>query len=84
MKIEVLGAGCAKCRALEEQAKQAIAALGVQAEVEHVTDFRRIAGYGILSTPALVIDGQVKCAGRIPSDKELKSWIGAATEVSAA
>ena len=75
MRIEVLGAGCAKCRALEEHAKQAVAALGVQAEIEHVTDFRRIAGYGILSTPALVIDGQVKCAGRMPSEGELRSWL---------
>jgi small redox-active disulfide protein 2 len=77
MKVEVLGSGCKKCQALEEQARAAVAQLGVEAEVEHVTDMRRIAGYGVLSTPALVIDGKVKCAGRLPSADELKKWLQA-------
>jgi len=77
MKIEVLGSGCKKCHALEEQTRAALAELGVEAEVEHVTDMRRIMGYGVLSTPALVIDGKVKCAGRLPAADELKKWLQA-------
>jgi len=75
MKIEVLGSGCQKCHALEEQTRAALNDLGLAAEVEHVSDMKRIAGYGVLSTPALVIDGKVKCAGRLPAAEELKKWL---------
>jgi len=75
MKIEVLGAGCAKCQQLEEMVRAAVTAAGVAAEVEHVRDLRRIAGYGVLSTPALVVEGKVKCAGRLPSRKEIEGWV---------
>jgi small redox-active disulfide protein 2 len=75
MKIEVLGAGCKKCQALEHQTRATLAELGVEAEVEHVTEMRRIMGYGVLSTPALVIDGKVKCAGRLPAADELRQWL---------
>jgi small redox-active disulfide protein 2 len=75
MKIEVLGSGCKKCHALEEQTRAALNDLGLAAEVEHVSDVKRIAGYGVLSTPALVIDGKVKCAGRSPAAEELKKWL---------
>jgi len=75
MKIEVLGSGCKKCHALEEQTRAALNALGLAAEVEHVTDMKRIMGYGVLSTPALAIDGKVKCAGRLPANEELKDWL---------
>ena len=75
MKVEVLGSGCKKCQALEEQTRAALNELGIQAEVEHVSDLRRIMGYGVLSTPALVVDGKVKCAGRMPGAEELKGWL---------
>ena len=77
MKVEVLGAGCSKCHALAELAQQVIARDSIAAEVELVTDLKRIMGYGVLSTPALVIDGKVKCAGRMPSADEIKGWLTA-------
>lgn len=75
MKIEVLGAGCKKCHDLADQTQAVVAELGLDAELEHVSDMRRISRYGVLVTPALVIDGKVKCVGRIPSTDELKSWL---------
>jgi len=75
MKIEVLGAGCQRCQALEERTRAALGELGLEAEVEHVSDMRRIMSYGVLSTPALVVDGKVKCAGRLPKAEEIKKWL---------
>jgi small redox-active disulfide protein 2 len=67
MKIQVLGSGCAKCKMLEEHTRQAVARLGIDASVEKVTDFGTIIGMGVMSTPALVIDGVVKSVGRVLS-----------------
>jgi small redox-active disulfide protein 2 len=78
MKIEVLGSGCKKCHDLEDQVRAVVQETGAAAEIEHVTDMKRIAQYRVLMTPALVIDGQVKCSGRIPSPEEIKSWLGEA------
>ena len=75
MKVEVLGAGCRKCHALADLAQGVVKEQGVAAEVELVTDMKRIMGYGVLSTPALVVDGKVKCAGRMPSADEVKAWL---------
>ena len=75
MKIEVLGAGCAKCQQLETLARTVVQEKGLEAEVEHVGDLKRIAGYGVMATPALVLDGKVKCAGRMPSKKEVEGWL---------
>lgn len=75
MKIEVLGAGCKKCHALAEAAQAALKAAGADGEVEHVSDLKRIMAYGVLATPALVVDGQVKVAGRLPSVEEIQSWL---------
>jgi len=75
MKIEVLGAGCKKCHALADLAQGVIEDSGIAADVELVTDMKRIMGYGVLSTPALVVDGKVKCAGRMPSAAEVKGWL---------
>lgn len=75
MKIEVLGAGCKKCHDLADQTQAVLDALGIEAELEHVSDMRRISRYGVLVTPALVVDGTVKCAGRLPSAEELKQWL---------
>lgn len=74
-KIEVLGMGCSKCNDLESKAKQAIKESGVEAEVIHVADLRKIAEYKVLITPALVVDGVVKASGKIPSVDQIKEWI---------
>ena len=65
MKIQILGSGCAKCKLLEEHARQAVTELGSDAEVEKVTDMETIVGMGVMMTPALVLDGTVKSVGRI-------------------
>ncbi|MGD0112812.1 MAG: thioredoxin family protein [Armatimonadota bacterium] len=75
MKVEVLGAGCKKCHALADLAQDVIKTAGIAADVELVTDMKRIMGYGVLSTPALVVDGKVKCAGRMPSAGEVNGWL---------
>jgi len=75
MKIEILGMGCAKCNRLEENAKKAIEELGIDAKLEHVADMGRIIEYGVMATPALVIDGAVKCSGRVPAMDEVKGWL---------
>ena len=75
MKIEILGMGCVKCNRLEENAKKAIEELGIDAKLEHVADMSQIIEYGVMATPALVIDGDVKCAGRTPDVDEIKGWL---------
>jgi len=67
MVIKVLGPGCANCQKLEGLVKQAVVQLGIEAEVVHVTDMKEIMAYGVMSTPALVIDEELKLAGRVPS-----------------
>lgn len=79
-KIEVLGPGCHNCRQLERNAREAVASTGVEADVEKVTDYARIAGYGILSTPGLVIDGQVVSYGRVPSADDIAAWLTASPQ----
>jgi len=75
MEIKVLGPGCPKCKQTEQRVRKAVAEAGITANIEKVTDIMEIAGYGVLGTPAVVIDGQVKSVGRIPSTKEIRSWI---------
>jgi small redox-active disulfide protein 2 len=75
MDIKVLGSGCPRCGELEKLTKKVLAELDVAANVEKVADIKQMMAYGILATPALVIDGKVKCAGRIPRAEEIKSWI---------
>lgn len=69
--IKVLGSGCAKCNELEANTKAALAQLGIVAEIEHVTDFTKIAAYGVMSTPALVIDGKVVAFGKVLKKDEV-------------
>jgi len=76
MEIKVLGPGCAKCQKTEKLVKETVAETGVDADVEKVTDIMKIAGYGVLGTPAVVVDGEVKSVGKIPSKEDVKSWIG--------
>jgi len=75
MKIEVLGTGCAKCKQLEKDVYNALAELNIAADVSKVQDIQKIMSYKIMSTPALVVDGQVKIAGRIPRKEELHSYL---------
>lgn len=75
MEIKVLGPGCAKCRQTEEIVRAAVAETGVQADVEKVSDMMKIALYGVFGTPAVVVDGQVKLVGRVPTKEEVCSWL---------
>ena len=75
MKIEILGTGCPKCKQLEANAKKAVEELNIKAEVEKVTDVGKIVDFGVMSTPAIVIDGEVKASGRIPTPEEIKKWL---------
>jgi len=75
MDIKVLGPGCAKCKKTEELVKQVINEANVEASVEKVSDLMQIAGYGVFGTPAVVVDGEVKCVGKIPTKQEILNWI---------
>lgn len=75
MVIKILGSGCAKCNALEAAAVAAIKELGLEAAIEHVTDFAKIAQYGVMQTPALVVDEKVKSFGRVLSKDEVKKLL---------
>ena len=75
MKIEILGSGCPKCKQLEENARKALEEAGKKAEVVKVTEIDKIIGYGVMSTPAIVINGEVKAYGRIPTAEEIKKWL---------
>ena len=75
MKIEILGTGCAKCRALAENAKVAADGLGVRYELVKVQDFNEIAKRGVLITPALVVNGKVKVTGKLASVDEIKGHL---------
>ena len=75
MKIEILGTGCAKCKALEEAAKQAVAQSGKFAQIEKVEDVMKIMEYGVMSTPGLVIDGKVVSTGKLLGVDEIKKII---------
>lgn len=69
--VKVLGSGCAKCNALEAAAKAALTQLGMDATIDHVTDFSQIAAYGVMSTPALVVDGKVVSVGKVLKQEEV-------------
>lgn len=75
MKIKILGMGCSKCKILYENAKKAVEEKGVQAEVIKVEDIDKITEYGVMMTPALVVDGEVKSSGKILSSEEIKKWL---------
>ena len=76
MKIQILGSGCAKCRQLAAVAEQAARDLGIQYEIEKVTDVKRYPEFGVMFTPALVVDGVVKSSGKVPSIDEAKKLLG--------
>jgi len=74
MNIKILGPGCQKCHQTEKIVEEAVSEAGVEAFVEKVTDVLEIAGYGVFGTPAVIIDGEVKSVGKIPSKEDVKSW----------
>jgi small redox-active disulfide protein 2 len=75
MKIQILGSGCAKCRNLTAVAEQAAHDLGLEYELEKVTDVKRYPDFGVMFTPALVVDGVVKLSGKVPSLDEAKNLL---------
>ena len=81
--IQVLGSGCAKCNALEAAVQAALHELGMDDTIEHVTDFAQIAAYGVITTPALVVDGKVVSYGKVLSQEEARTLIRKAREVQA-
>ncbi len=74
-KIYVLGGGCRKCEALLAAAKEAVQNRGIDADIEYITDFAVIAGYGILQTPALMVDGKVVSEGRVLRAKDIEALL---------
>ncbi len=74
-KIQILGTGCAKCKTLAENAKKAVELTGVNAEIEKVEDIKEIMKFNVLMTPGLVIDGEVKAAGRVLSPEDIKKLL---------
>ena len=75
MKIQVLGTGCPKCKQTYEHAEQAVKELGISVEVEKIQDLKAIMNFGVMVTPALAVDGEVKVAGKVPSVDEIKKYI---------
>lgn len=75
MKLQILGTGCAKCNDLALAVEQAAQALGLPYEIEKVTDLNRIKSFGVMRTPALVMDGSVKVSGKVPNMNELKTML---------
>lgn len=73
MKIQILGSGCPKCKQTETNARQALENLGIKADIEKVTDINEIIDFGVIVTPALAVDGEVKFYGKIPSVEEIES-----------
>lgn len=78
MKIQVLGMGCPRCKVLFAEAAKAVKASGIQAELEKVETLEDILASGVMATPALVIDGDLKCVGRVPPAADILRWITAA------
>lgn len=75
MEIKILGPGCSKCKKTEEMVRQVVTEEGISADIEKVSDIMKIAGYGVFGTPAVIIDGEVKCVGKIPKKEDIKKWI---------
>ena len=75
MEIKVLGRGCAKCGLTEELVRQVIREERIDAHVEKVTGYKEIAEYGVFLTPSVMIDGKLKCVGRIPRKEEIIAWV---------
>jgi len=75
MEIKVLGPGCPKCEQTEKHVREAIQEIGVDAKVSKIKDAMDIAKHGVFGTPSVVIDGEVKCVGKVPTKEEIKTWL---------
>ncbi|MBW1895723.1 MAG: thioredoxin family protein [Deltaproteobacteria bacterium] len=75
MEIKVLGPGCARCDQLEQDVMEVAAEMNLPASVDHVRDIKEIAGYGVMGTPALVINGKVTSVGIVPTKEQIKTWL---------
>lgn len=75
MNIKILGTGCSNCKKLEANARAAVKELGIEATVEKVEELKDIMAYGVMKTPALVVDEQVKVMGRVPSVEDIKKYL---------
>ena len=73
--IKILGGGCANCKRLEQITRKVVEDNQIEADFDHVTEYPDIMKYGVMSTPALVVDEKVLCSGRIPSESEVKTWL---------
>ncbi len=78
--IEILGPGCANCQALEANTRQAVADLGLDVTLDKVTDYAAIVGYGVMSTPGLVVDGRVVSTGRVPTAVQISELLAQTAE----
>jgi len=74
-RLQILGPGCTKCRMLTDHTQQAVAALGLECTIEKVTDINDIIAFGVFSTPALVVDGEIKVSGRVPTVDAIKALL---------
>jgi small redox-active disulfide protein 2 len=74
-RLAILGPGCPKCRKLAEDTRRAAEELGLDFEISKITDIRAISGFGVMMTPALVVDGEVKCVGKVPALDQLKAML---------
>ncbi|MEO0115526.1 MAG: thioredoxin family protein [candidate division WOR-3 bacterium] len=75
MEIRILGTGCPRCQELEKRTLEVLAEMNLAADVQKVTDLKKIAEYKVFMTPALVINGKVKCFGKVPAKSEIKKWL---------
>jgi small redox-active disulfide protein 2 len=76
LEIKVLGPGCARCDKLEKEVMEAMAEMALPGDLEHVRDIKEIGRYGVMGTPALVINGKVMCVGSVPTKQKIKEWLG--------
>ena len=74
-KLQILGTGCPKCNKLMEETKKAAKEIKLEYEIEKVMDIEKIMSFGVMSTPALIVDGEIKVSGRVPSNEELKKML---------
>lgn len=75
MKIEILGSGCPSCKKFEENVKEAVEESKKEVEIVKVTNIAKFVDYGVMQTPALVIDGEVKCSGKVANKEEIRKWL---------
>lgn len=75
MKIEIFGPGCAKCRKTSEEVEKAVRRLGIDADIEHVTDIDSMVNRGVMLTPAVFVDGEKKIEGKVPKGSDIEKWL---------